>query len=73
MLWKTFTLVERGGRWQLARYYVTSTALNGIGKEDYSRVERVRTQPGERIGALLRNRAGLIQSRWDRVATVLCS
>ena len=24
---ETFTLVERGGRWQLARYYVTSTAL----------------------------------------------
>jgi len=24
---ETFTLVEHGGRWQLARYYVTSTAL----------------------------------------------
>ena len=24
---ETLTLVERGGRWQLARYYVTSTAL----------------------------------------------
>ena len=24
---ETFTLVERGGRWQVARYYVTSTAL----------------------------------------------
>jgi Protein of unknown function (DUF4019) len=25
---ETFTLVERGGRWYLAKYYVTSTALN---------------------------------------------